>query len=210
MRLAFLGVTNAFALLLRLLPMSGQEKDAKILALRHQLLVLQRQLGPDRCGSPGVTGRCWRRCCAGSRGTCSPDTVLRWHRDMLARRHARRSRPRHPGRPPSRSIRALVLPLSRENSAWGYRRVRGELQALGVKVAASTVWEILHEAWIDPGSRAQLRHMGRVPAIPGRGPAGLRLLRDGHPVGGTAARARGDRARQPESQDPPPTRRHPG
>ena len=47
LRLAYLGVTNVFALL-RLLPTSSQEKDAEILALRYQLLVLQRQLGPDR------------------------------------------------------------------------------------------------------------------------------------------------------------------
>jgi hypothetical protein len=47
LRLAYLGVTNAFALL-RLLPMSSRDKDAEILALRHQLSVLQRQLGPDR------------------------------------------------------------------------------------------------------------------------------------------------------------------
>ena len=47
MRLTYLGVTNVFALL-RLLPVSSQDKDAEILALRHQLLVLHRQLGPDR------------------------------------------------------------------------------------------------------------------------------------------------------------------
>jgi hypothetical protein len=47
LRLAYLGVTNVFALL-RLLPMSSRDKDAEILALRHQLLVRQRQLGPDR------------------------------------------------------------------------------------------------------------------------------------------------------------------
>jgi hypothetical protein len=47
LRLAYLGVTNVFALL-RLLPMSSRDKDAEILALRHQLLVLQRQIGPDR------------------------------------------------------------------------------------------------------------------------------------------------------------------
>ncbi len=81
----------------------------------------------------------------------SPDTVLRWHRDMLARRHAQRSRPGRPGRPRTvRSIRVLVLRLVRENPGWGYRRVHGELLVLGVKVAASTVWEILHEAGIDP------------------------------------------------------------
>jgi transposase len=79
-----------------------------------------------------------------------PDTVLRWHRDVVARRHARRSRPRHPGRPRTvRSIRVLVLRLVRENPGWGYRRVHGELLVLGVKVAASTVWEILHDAGID-------------------------------------------------------------
>jgi transposase InsO family protein len=49
-----------------------------------------------------------------------------------------------------RSIRTLVLRLVAENPSWGYRRVNGELLTLGVKVAASTVWEILREAGIDP------------------------------------------------------------
>jgi hypothetical protein len=40
--------------------------------------------------------------------------------------------------------------LARENPSWGYRRVHGELLVLGIKVAASTVWEILHEAGRDP------------------------------------------------------------
>jgi transposase InsO family protein len=80
-----------------------------------------------------------------------PDTMLRWHRDLVARRHAERSRPRRPGRPRTgRSIRALVLGLVHENPGWGYRRVHGELLVLGVKVAASTVWEILQDAGIDP------------------------------------------------------------
>ena len=80
-----------------------------------------------------------------------PDTVLRWHRNLLARRHAARSRPHRTGRPRTlRSIRALVLRLARENPAWGYRRLHGELLVLGVRVAASTVWEILHEAGVDP------------------------------------------------------------
>ena len=43
-----------------------------------------------------------------------------------------------------------MLRLARENSTWGYRRIHGELLVLGVKVAASTVWEILKEAGIDP------------------------------------------------------------
>ena len=158
LRLAYLGVTNVFALL-RLLPMSNPDKDAEILALRHQLLVLQRQLGPGRLRfTPGDRALLAALLHQLPRGVLKrlhlvvrPDTVLRWHRDMVARRYACWSRPRHPGRPRTvRSIRVLVLRLVRENPGWGYRRVHGELLVLGVKVAASTVWEILHEAGIDP------------------------------------------------------------
>jgi transposase InsO family protein len=58
------------------------------------------------------------------------------------------------GRPSTRrNIRALVRRLARENPNWGYRRIHGELAGLGVKVAASTVWEILKASGIDPGRR---------------------------------------------------------
>jgi transposase InsO family protein len=62
--------------------------------------------------------------------------------------------PAWPARPARtlRSIRALVLRLARENSGWGYRRLHGELLTLGIKVASSTVWEILREAGIDPAT----------------------------------------------------------
>ena len=80
-----------------------------------------------------------------------PDTVLRWHRDLIARRHAAASRPKRPGRPrTARSIRLLALRLARENPGWGYRRIHGELLVLHIKVAASTIWEILHEAGTGP------------------------------------------------------------
>src|ERR1700716_513313 len=79
-----------------------------------------------------------------------PDTVLRWHRALIAPRHAA-SQPKRGGRPRTvHAIRALVLRLARENPNWGYRRVHGELLVLGLKVAASTVWEILKDAGIDP------------------------------------------------------------
>jgi hypothetical protein len=47
MRLTYLGITNAIALL-RLLAINDQDKDAEILALRHQIIVLQRQLSPHK------------------------------------------------------------------------------------------------------------------------------------------------------------------
>jgi hypothetical protein len=78
-----------------------------------------------------------------------PETVPRWHRDLIATRHSRLSRPKRVGRPPTvRSIRVLALRLARENNSWGYRRIHGELLVLGVNAAASTVWEILKDAGI--------------------------------------------------------------
>ena len=158
LRLAYLGVTNVFALL-RLLPVSDRDKDVEILALRHQITVLERQLGKtrprfspaDRAFLAALLHRLPRDVLGRFRLLIRPETVLRWHRDLLARRHAARSRPRRPGRPRTvRSIRLLVLRLARENPCWGYRRIHGELLVLGIKVAASTVWEILQQAGIDP------------------------------------------------------------
>ncbi|MEV0056195.1 integrase core domain-containing protein [Saccharopolyspora shandongensis] len=145
--------------MLRLLPMSNREKDAEILALRHQLAVLERQLGKrkaqfdpaDRAFLAALLHRLPLYVLRRLRLLVQPDTVLRWHRDLIARRHAAASRPKRPGRPRTvRSIRALVPRLATENPTWGYRRVHGELLVLGVKVAASTVWEILHQSGMDP------------------------------------------------------------
>jgi putative transposase len=153
-----LGVANALAML-RLLPMSDRAKDAEILALRHQIMVLERQLSgakvkftpADRTLLAALLHRLPRTVLRQILLPVRPETVLRWHRDLIAARHACISRPKRVGRPPTvRSIRALVLRLARENSSWGYRRIHGELLVLGVKVAASTVWEILREAGIDP------------------------------------------------------------
>jgi len=47
----------------------------------------------------------------------------------------------------------LVLEMARDNPAWGYRRVHGELTGLGCKIAPSTVWQILKDAGIDPAPR---------------------------------------------------------
>ncbi len=123
LRLAYLSVTSAFALL-RLFPMSDLDKDVEIMALRHQITVLERQLGKtrprfcpgDRAFLAALLHRLPRDVAGRIRLLVRPETVLRWHRDLLARRHAARSRPRRLGRSRTvRSIRLLVLRLAREN-----------------------------------------------------------------------------------------------
>lgn len=181
LRLAYLTVTNTFAAL-RLLPMSDRDKDAEILALRHQLAVLERQLGDervrftptDRAFLAALSHRLPREALRQLRLLVRPDTILRWHRDLISRRYAARSTPKRLGRPPTvRPIRVLVLRLVRENPQWGYRRVHGELLVLGVKVAASTVWEILRDADIDPAPERAASVWAGFFAFPGRGLAGV-------------------------------------
>jgi hypothetical protein len=161
LRLAYLGLTNTFALL-RLLPMTDRDKDIEILVLRHQIALLQRQLGDtrvrfspaDRALLAALLHRLPHQTLHRLRLLVRPNTILRWHRDLLRRRHATASRPKRPARPrTTRSIRILVLRLAKENPSWGYRRIHGELLVLGIKIAASTVWQILTDAGIDPAPK---------------------------------------------------------
>ncbi|MEU4806998.1 hypothetical protein [Actinosynnema sp. NPDC023587] len=103
LRLAYLGMTNALALL-RLLPMSDRDKNTETLALRHQIVVLERQLGDarprlspgDRAFLAALLHRLPVRALRRLRLLVRPETVLRWHRDLLAHRHAAKSHPSGP------------------------------------------------------------------------------------------------------------------
>src|SRR6266571_4058882 len=160
LRLVFLLITRVAAGL-RLSRREEMWKTAEILILRHQLSVLQRRQPQrpkldwaDRALLAALLGVIPKARCQGLRLLITPDTIVRWHRDIVRRRWAARSACGRTGRPATRrNIRALVRRLARENPDWGYRRIHGELAGLGVKVAASTVWEILKASGIDPGRR---------------------------------------------------------
>ena len=158
LRLAYLAMTNVFALL-RLLPVGDWDKDAEILALRQQITVLERQLGKARPRFSPV-GRAFlaallhrlpRDMLGRFRLLIRPETVLRWHRDLLACRHAARSRPKRLGRPRTvSSIHQLVLRLARENPSLGVPADPGELLKLGHRVGASTIRRVLKALKIPP------------------------------------------------------------
>src|ERR1019366_1665962 len=174
LRLVFLLITR-LAAGLRLARRAETWKTAEILLLRHQLAVLQRRQPrrpklnwADRALLAALLGLIPKARRQGLRLLVTPDTIVRWHRDIVRRRWAARAMPAKTGRPAtSRNIKALVLRLARENPEWGYRRIHGELAGLGVKVAASTAWDILKKAGIAPAPRRAAP--GRAgPGLPGR------------------------------------------
>ena len=137
---------------------SGQQTAAEVLVLRHENAVLRRQAGrvryepADRARFSAlariVSRRRWAKVFP-----VTPVTLPAWHRRLAAKKYDTSGR-RRPGRPRTvPSIKRLVLRLARENPQWGHRRIQGELLKLGIAVAPSTVWEILHAAGLDPAPR---------------------------------------------------------
>ena len=160
LRFVFLLITRLTSWL-RLSQREETWKTAEILILRHQLAVLQRRQPrrlaldwADRAFLATLFAVIPKARRQALRLLVTPDTIVRWHRDIVRRRWAARSMRGKAGRPAARrNIRALVLRLARENPGWGYRRIHGELAGLGAKIAASTVWEILKNAGLDPTPR---------------------------------------------------------
>src|SRR4051812_26396070 len=134
----------------------GGAKDVELLVLRHQIAVLRRQVHrPALEPADRVLLAALSRLLPRARWSAffvTPATLLRWHRQLLARHWTYPHR--RPGRPPvDTEIRDLVLRMAAENLTWGHRHLQGELVGLGYQVAASTVWKILHQAGVDPAPR---------------------------------------------------------
>ncbi|MHB1777556.1 MAG: integrase core domain-containing protein [Acidimicrobiales bacterium] len=139
--------------LIRLIGCSGTDLAIEVVMLRHEVAVLRRQvhrpaLEPaDRAVLAGLARLLPRR--GLKRFFVRPETLLRWHRDLVAKRWT------YPHGQPGRSgiakgTTALVLQLAKENPQWGYRRMHGELATMGVVIAASSVWAILKRHGIEP------------------------------------------------------------
>jgi putative transposase len=136
-----------------LLARGDAAKDLEILVLRHQLAVLCRQtarprLKPaDRALLAAVS-----RVLPRGRWSCffvRPETLLRWHRRLVA--GAWTHRHRGTGRPPlDQELQQLIVRLARENPRWGYQRIKGELLRLGMRVSATAIRTTLRRHGMDP------------------------------------------------------------
>jgi len=137
---------------------------AEVLALRHQLAVLERQVGRPRWQPSdrlvlAAISRVLPR--PGWRSLIPrPETLLRWHRDLVRRKWAayRRRPPR--GRPMPRSeLHDLIVKLAKENEGWGYRRIVGELRKLGHRCSNMTVRKVLRRHGLEPAPRRSQRSL---------------------------------------------------
>jgi len=133
-------------------------KDAELLVLRHENAVLRRQITrvhytpADRMWLTALSRLLPRRRWAAI-FPVTPATILAWHRTLISRKWDYSAR-RRPGRPPTAAmIKQLIIRMATENPTWGHRRVQGELIRLGHHIAASTVWQILHDAGMEPAPR---------------------------------------------------------
>ncbi len=135
----------------------SRQQDAVIDYLREENRVLKEQLGRKRLRLTDVQRRrlavrgkaIGRRELSEVASLVTPDTILRWHRQLIAQKwtYKRRS----PGRPRVMDLIAdLVVRMARENRGWGYTRIQGALQNVGHRVGRTTIGNILEKNGIDP------------------------------------------------------------
>ena len=136
---------------------SESARDLEIIVLRHQLNVLRRQvkrplLRPsDRVFLAAAARRLPRA--RWEHFLVTPKTLLRWHRELVRLKWAR-YRKRRVGRPPlPAEVRELIVRLAEENLRWGYRRIQGELQKLGIEVSATAMRKLLARRGLGPAPR---------------------------------------------------------
>ncbi len=162
----FLLLAQAFSLLLDLIWLgrrAEQDKDLEILLLRQQVRILQRKQPqlPRISWWEKLTLVILARKLTGltSQGRArlsqvvllfKPDTLLKWHRELVRHKWTFKKSARR-GRPPiSPDLEALILRLAQENPSWGYGKLEGELGKLGYAIGRSTIRDVLKRKHVPP------------------------------------------------------------
>ena len=143
--------------------LSQQEKDLEILLLRRQLAILERKqdkpVKPNRAEKLTLAvltarlRRITRRSASALRDVIrivQPETVLKWHRELVRRKWLQKRKPKG-GRPRiSQELEDLIVQMAKENARWGYGKIEGELLKLGFTVSESAVRDVLKRHHIVP------------------------------------------------------------
>ena len=154
---------------LRMVPASsfGPSAEVVLLVLRHELGILRRQISRPRfrrrdrmflaAASRLLERSSWRSFLV------TPQTLLRWHRELVRRKWTYR-RTGRPERPPIASdVRDLVVRLAKESPRWGYRRIHGELRKLGPRISATSIRTILRAGGLHPCPTARWSELAAIP-----------------------------------------------
>jgi transposase InsO family protein len=139
----------------------GRHQQQVIEYLNEENRILREQLGGKRLRFTDAQRRrlarraksLGRRRLRGISTVVTPDTLLRWYRDLVAQKYDGSAK-RQPGRPRVEGeIQRLIVRMALENRRWGYTRIRGALMNLGHEVGRNTIKRVLAENGIDPVGR---------------------------------------------------------
>ncbi len=155
-------IARLFVDLLSVRDKEQAELQAEVLALRHQLRVLQRQVRRprwrpgDRMVLAAIIERLPKR--RWSVFLPSPETILRWHRELVRRKWAAfHKRPRRVRPAMDQEVVDVILRLAHENPRWGYRRIQGELLKLGRPCSHVTIRKVMRLHRVPPAPRRSTR-----------------------------------------------------
>src|SRR4051794_19263940 len=143
----------------------NQRQQQAIEYLREENRVLREQLGDRRVRFNDDQRRrlavrakgLGRKLLAEVASLVTPDTLLAWHRKLIAQKYDGHEK-RRPGRPRTQEqLENLVIRMAEENRTWGYRRIQGAMSHLGYTLARSTIGDILRRHGIEPAPQRGLK-----------------------------------------------------
>src|SRR5215475_5467631 len=122
--------------------------------LRHQITGRVRLTDGERKALAAIGQKLGKQALKDVATIVKPDTILGWHRKLVARKFDGSQQRQSPGRPKiDQELEALIVRIAQENRSWGYDRIVGALANLGLTVSAQTVGNVLKRHSIAPAPK---------------------------------------------------------